>query len=92
MDSSICEEVMRAVEALVFAADQRVQADQLARIIGEVALAPTLPDEDIAEAVARLNTLYEEQGRSFRIHFLSRWIQDGYDCGGSPIPQGVLPT
>lgn len=57
----------KAVEALVFAADEPVTAAHLARayadVTGEHAPAP----DDIEEVIARINSLYERTERAFRI-------------------------
>ena len=69
MDSKRQDELMQAVEALVFAADQPVKASQIARIIGEVAAEQAPEDKVIESVVARLNARYEAQGTALRIHF-----------------------
>ena len=69
MDSVESSAMMRAVEALVFAADVPVNAGQIARIIGEVTMKSAPAHEVIEDAVAQLNACYQEQGRAFHIHF-----------------------
>lgn len=64
------DEVMRAVEALVFAADEPVTPAQLGAVWADVAGEAPLPEAQIETAVARLNDRYATDGRAFRIH---RW-------------------
>ncbi len=70
MNSATSEEVLCAVEALIFAADSPVNAAQIARIIGEVTLTSAPAGAVVEAAVVQLNACYEEQGRPFRIQ---RW-------------------
>lgn len=59
----------RAVEALLFAAEEAPSAEEVARAYEQVTGASVAPSE-IEAAVARLNAAYREGGRAFRIH---RW-------------------
>ena len=57
----------QAVEALVFASDVPLRAEDVVRTYGDVTgteLAPEAADE----AIERLNAVYRESGRAFRIH------------------------
>jgi len=62
-DHSLAE----AVEAMVFAADEPVQADRLAEIISEVTGRPAPEEETVAQIVHQLNEEYEASDRSFQI-------------------------
>lgn len=62
-DHSLAE----AVEAMVFAADEPVQADRLAEIIAEVTGRSAPEDETIDQIVHQLNEEYAASGRSFQI-------------------------
>ena len=57
----------QAVEALVFASDVPLRAEDLVRAYGDVTGAEHTPDE-ADEAIERLNGAYRESGRAFRIH------------------------
>src|SRR5688572_1330123 len=59
----------RAVEALAFAAEMPLAANEAARIVAEVTGA-AVSSADIEDAVDRLNAAYETTGRAFRIQ---RW-------------------
>ena len=63
-------ELARAVEALVFAADEPVEARQIASVVSEVSQEDPPTEEAIQEAVDVLNATCEQQGRSLRIR---RW-------------------
>lgn len=56
-----------AVEALVFASDVPLRAEDVARAVGEVTGADVAPDA-VAASVERLNGEYEGTDRAFRIH------------------------
>lgn len=56
-----------AVEALVFASDVPLRAEDVARAVGEVTGADVAP-EAVAASVDRLNGGHEAAGRAFRIH------------------------
>lgn len=66
MTTPSIEQLDRALEALVFAAEAPVTAEELARAYEEVTGAETLL-EDVEEAIGRLNLAYQEGGRAFRI-------------------------
>lgn len=55
------------VEAILFAADKPLSADDLARIITETELAPPIDKEDIVSVIDHLNSQFEEQERAFTI-------------------------
>ena len=57
----------QAVEALVFASDVPLRAEDLVRAYGDVTGAELSPT-DAAQAVERLNADYREAGRAFRIY------------------------
>lgn len=59
--------LQRAVEALVFAADTPVAAADVADVYAEVTGEDRPTEAQVQEAVARLNRLYEESDRVFRI-------------------------
>ena len=59
----------QAVEALVFASDVALRAEDVARVYGEVTGAEVSAD-DVEEAVGRINAAYRAGGRAFRIR---RW-------------------
>jgi len=60
-------DLVRAIEALIFAANRPVSADRLVAIIGEVT-GETPPTSAAVEAVVlHLNACYDEQGHPFRI-------------------------
>ena len=59
----------QAVEALVFASDVALRAEDVARVYGEVTGAEVSAD-DVDQAVGRINAAYRAGGRAFRIR---RW-------------------
>lgn len=59
--------LQRTVEALVFAADTPVAARDVAEVYAEVTGEDRPSEEQVEEAVARLNRMYEESDRVFRI-------------------------
>lgn len=61
------EELSRAVEALVFAADEPVTVAQIAEIFAEITQEAQPSSERIHEAVDRLNAAYEKHGRAVRV-------------------------
>lgn len=64
------EELTRAVEALIFAADEPIFADEIAAVVAEIT-AEAPPSIDAVEAaVDALNVQYEAAGRALRIQ---RW-------------------
>lgn len=63
-------EWMRAVEALIFAADEPIGAWEMAAVLGEVS-GEEAPEPSVIEGlVEALNTHYEQQGRALRVR---RW-------------------
>ncbi len=62
--------LLHVAEALVFAADRPVTAREIAGVYGDVTGNDTPSDEEVLEAVTRLNEAYEASGRVFRIE---RW-------------------
>ncbi len=56
------------VEAILFAADKPLTADDIAKAITETELAPPIDEDDIAAVINQLVSEYEEQGRAFSIH------------------------
>lgn len=59
--------LQRAAEALIFAADTSVQAAEIANVYAEVT-GEDLPSEaQVSEAIDRLNKIYDESDRTFRI-------------------------
>lgn len=61
------EELARAVEALVFAADEPVTPAQIAGIYAEITQEAPPSADRIQQTVDRLNAGYQEQGRALRI-------------------------
>lgn len=57
----------KAVEAIVFAADEPVSPDAIRTPFGEVT-GIDISVADVQESVSRLNAAYEVEGHSFRIH------------------------
>lgn len=63
-------EWMRAVEALIFAADEPIDAREMAAVLGEVSGEEAPEPTVIVALVEALNAHYEAQGRAFRVR---RW-------------------
>ncbi len=61
------EELARAVEALVFATNEPVAADQIAEVFAEITREARPSFEQIQQTVDRLNASYEQEGRALRI-------------------------
>ncbi len=61
------EELARAVEALVFATNEPVAADQIAEVFAEITREARPSPEQIQQTVDRLNASYEQEGRALRI-------------------------
>jgi len=61
--------LQRVVEALVFAADSPVEPEEIAEIYSRVTGEERPGNAHIREAVDRLNAIYEESERTFRIEF-----------------------
>lgn len=59
--------LQRVVEALVFAADKPVAPAEIAEVYAQVTGEDEPAEQQIREAVERLNSFYEETDRSFRI-------------------------
>lgn len=57
-----------AAEALLFAADEPVTADQIAEIVAEVTGRDRPSPDEVASVLRHLNEIYEETGRVFEIH------------------------
>ncbi len=64
-DSHSLEE---AIEAIIFAADEPVEAERIAEIIGEVTGRSDLTVEDVENAISRLNDEFEASDRALEIH------------------------
>ena len=60
--------LLRTIEAVVFAADEPVQGEEIARVYADVTGATRPGPDEIAEGVEALNEAYLQTGRSFRIH------------------------
>jgi len=56
-----------AAEAIIFAADEPVSPDRIAKIVAEVTGRSQPSEDDVAGAVERLNDTYEERGRALEI-------------------------
>lgn len=61
------EELARAVEALVFATNEPVAADQIAEVFAEITREARPSPDQIQQTVDRLNASYEQEGRALRI-------------------------
>ncbi|PSQ79215.1 MAG: SMC-Scp complex subunit ScpB [Bacteroidetes bacterium QH_8_67_23] len=61
------QRLTRAVEALIFAADEPLGAGRIADVFAEVTGRSAPEADDISEAVERINAAYVEDGRPFRI-------------------------
>lgn len=59
--------LQRVAEALIFAADSPVAPDVIADVYSEVTGEDRPADEQVREAVDRLNSIYEQSERTFRI-------------------------
>lgn len=59
--------IQRVAEALIFAADIPVKAKEIADVYAEVTGEDRPTDEQIGEAVDRLNAIYDETDRTYRI-------------------------
>lgn len=59
--------LQRVAEALIFAADMSVQAEEIANVYAEVTGEDVPSQTQVREAVDRLNKMYEESDRTFRI-------------------------
>ena len=66
-DDGRAEALAQAIEALIFAADEPLFADEIAAVYAEIAQELPPKTEEIAEAVARLNRRYEAEGHALRI-------------------------
>ncbi len=59
--------LQRVAEALIFAADTPVKSAEIAGVYSEVTGEDVPSEEHVREAVERLNTIYDESDRTFRI-------------------------
>lgn len=64
----VSRETARAVEAVVFAADEPVSASRVASVYAEVTGRDALTEDDVAAVVNILNERYARAGHAFRIH------------------------
>lgn len=60
-------ELKRAIEAILFAAEEAVDAERLVRVFTDVTGFDTVSRDDVVSAVDELNTEYAVSGRSLRI-------------------------
>ena len=67
MEQEKLEEVSRAAEALIFAADEPVTHERIAEVVGEVAGESALHEDVIRAAIELINQAYERSGRALRI-------------------------
>ncbi len=74
------------VEAILFAADRPLSADDIIQVITEAELAPLLEQEDIESVIRDLKEQLEEQGRAFTIQYTG----GGYCFATQPIYHGWL--
>lgn len=61
------EEVSRAAEALIFAADEPVTLGRIAEVVGEVSGQSTIQEGVVRAAIELVNQEYERSGRALRI-------------------------
>lgn len=61
--------LQRAAEALIFAADAPVSAEDISEVYAEVTGHDRPGGQQVAAAIDRLNHVYEQSGRVFRIEF-----------------------
>lgn len=57
-----------AAEAIIFAADEPVEAERIADIVGEVTGRADLTTDEVEAAIGRLNDEYEASNRALEIH------------------------
>lgn len=88
MDVERRDEWMRAVEALIFAADEPIGAATIATVLGDVAGEEAPPIAVIEALVEALNTHYEANGRALRVR---RW-GGGYRLSTIPSVAHYLKT
>ncbi|MBP3191659.1 SMC-Scp complex subunit ScpB [Natronogracilivirgula saccharolytica] len=55
------------IEAIIFAAEKPLTADEIARIITGTELAPPIGEDEVADVINEINSELEEQGRAFTI-------------------------
>ena len=67
IDEDRADELARAVEALVFAADEPITVAQIAEIYAEITQEARPPAKHIQAAVDQINAGYEQMGRALRI-------------------------
>lgn len=60
--------LQEATEAIIFAADEPVEADRIAEIVGEVTGRSDLTAEDVETVIRRLNEEYDASDRALEIH------------------------
>lgn len=61
------DELLQVIEALVFAADEPVGADEIAEVVNEVRGEERYDETAIREGIERLNERYEATGRVLRV-------------------------
>ncbi|PIQ63167.1 MAG: SMC-Scp complex subunit ScpB [Bacteroidetes bacterium CG12_big_fil_rev_8_21_14_0_65_60_17] len=69
-DQTRQDQLAKAVEAIVFAADEPVTAAHIARAFADVTGHGAPAPEEVDEAVRAINEVYDSTGRSFRVE---RW-------------------
>ena len=69
------------VEAIIFAADKPLTADEIARVITGTELAPPIGEDEVADVINEINSELEEQGRAFTIQIKG----GGYTFATQPI-------
>ncbi len=77
--------LQRAVEALVFAADVPVSANDVADVYAEVTGQDRPTEQQIIAAIDRLNRIYEQSGRIFRIEAWSGGYRMATDKSVAPF-------
>lgn len=79
----------RAVEALLFAADEAPTAEEVA-VAYERVTGATVTTDDVDAAVGRLNAAYREGGRAFRIHHWGNGYRMATVDDVAPFVQALL--
>lgn len=58
------------IEAIIFAAEKPLTADEIARIITGTELAPSIGEDEVADVINEINSELVEQGRAFTIQVM----------------------
>ena len=85
-------ELMRAAEAILFAAEEPVTSSQIAATFSSVTGLEEIGDADVDEAIASLNTEYAESGRTLRINRWGGGFRLATDSGVSHYVKAYFQT